>query len=42
MSDTSLPEPTEQLPLEEALIKFNEFINSFPQRVLIAKMPHLM
>jgi DNA polymerase III epsilon subunit-like protein len=33
----ALPEPTEQLPLEEALIKFNEFINSFPQRVLIAQ-----
>lgn len=33
----ALPQPTEVISLEEALTRFNEFVNQFPQRTLIAQ-----
>ena len=33
----ALPQPTEYISLEEALTRFNEFVNQFPQRTLIAQ-----
>jgi DNA polymerase III epsilon subunit-like protein len=33
----ALPQPTEFMPLDEALTKFNEFVSQFPERTLIAQ-----
>jgi len=33
----ALPEPTEYIPLDEALTRFNEFVEQYPERTLIAQ-----